>query len=106
MNREEIQRTWQQKGLGAICVSVLCAILAVALWPFNPYPKNRVTWLHDENGISFGGRGVIWSSGTFGLSDPQEMAGGSLELWLNPRRIMNRPKLLAYLSHKGQSQSR
>ncbi len=84
MNREEIQRTWQQKGLSAICVSVLCAILAVALWPFNPYPKNRVTWLNDENGISFGGRGVILSSGTFELTGPEGITSASLELWLEP----------------------
>jgi len=106
MNREEIQRTWQQKGLSAICVSVLCAILAVALWPFNPYPKNRVTWLNDENGISFGGRGVILSSGAFELPGPEGITSASLELWLEPAGENGSTNVLAFSSPESPVQFR
>jgi len=106
MNREEIQRTWQQKGLSAICVSVLCAILAVALWPFNPYPKNRVTWLHDENGISFSGRGVILSSGAFELPGPEGITIASLELWLEPAGENGSTNVLAFSSRESPVQFR
>ncbi len=106
MNREEIQRTWQQKGLGAICVSVLCAILAAALWPFNPYPKNLVTWLHHENGISFGGRGVVLSSGTFELPGPEGITSASLELWLEPAADNDSTNVLAFSSPESPEQFR
>jgi len=87
MNREEIQRTWQQKGLGAICVSVLCAILAVALWPFS-------------------GRGVILSSGTFELPGPEGIMSASLELWLEPAADNDSTNVLAFSSPESPVQFR
>jgi len=41
------------KLLGSICFAILIIILIAGLWPFNFFPKNKVTWLPDKNGVFF-----------------------------------------------------
>ena len=36
-------------------------ILITGLWPFNFFPKNKVEWLPDRNGVYFYGQGIIVS---------------------------------------------
>jgi hypothetical protein len=43
----------------------------VGLWPFNFFPKNKVVWLQDKNGVYFSGQGMILSSDP--LNDPQQL---------------------------------
>ena len=50
------------KGLAAICLLVVAGILAAALWPFSPHPRNEVTWAPDGRGLRFGDYGSIFSS--------------------------------------------
>jgi VanZ like family len=66
------------------CIAVALILLGVGLWPFNPFPRNQVTWLTTENGVEFGDHGVIFSSGSF---IPPEVNGAScsLEIRLQPR---------------------
>ena len=66
-----------------VCLSLLCVILALGLWPFHR-PKNEVAWLGKENGLRFGGYGTILSSGTFQMAGSQDEASSSLEIWLQP----------------------
>jgi len=66
--------------LAVACTGVLCGILVAALWPFNPHPRNNVTWLGTENGVRFGGRGTILSAGEFAPQDPAGGAACSLEI--------------------------
>ena len=68
---------------GLVCLSLLCVILALGLWPFHR-PKNEVAWLGKENGLRFGGYGTILSSGTFQMAGSQDEASSSLEIWLQP----------------------
>lgn len=68
---------------GLVCLSLLCVILALGLWPFHR-PKNEVAWLGKENGLRFGGYGTILSSGTFQMVGSQDEASSSLEIWLQP----------------------
>lgn len=40
-------------------------MLGVALWPFNPLARNRVSWLRDQDGIRFADSGIVFSSKGF-----------------------------------------
>ena len=58
-------------------------ILLAGLWPFNFFPKNRVQWLPQQNGIHFGGYGEIY--GPAPLPAPERNPGPrslSVELWV------------------------
>lgn len=59
------------KLLGGICLTILVIILIAGLWPFNFFPKNKVTWLKGKSGVNFSGQGMILSS--YPLNDPQQL---------------------------------
>ena len=42
------------------CILVVSILFTAGLWPFNPFPKNQVTWLSD-GGLQFGDHGVVFS---------------------------------------------
>jgi VanZ family protein len=58
------------KLLGGICLTILVIVLIAGLWPFNFFPKNKVVWLQDKNGVYFSGQGMILSPDP--LNDPQQ----------------------------------
>lgn len=77
-----------------ICVAVLCVILTLGLWPFHS-PKNEVTWLGNHNGLRFGSDSTVISSSAFKMSD-EGGTSGSVEVWLQPRRIWDTCTFLAF----------
>jgi VanZ family protein len=86
----------QQWVIGALATVTLCGILVVGLWPFHA-PKNQVTWLGSENGLSFGDYGTILSSDFFwgtGSDSPY----CSLEIWLEPALASNDGTIIAFYS--------
>ena len=86
IHRKIGQINWDVVGgklLGVACGLVLGGILAAGLWPFHS-PKNQVTWLADDNGLQFGRRGTILSSGNFKATNAHENDSCSLEIWLEP----------------------
>ncbi len=83
------------KILGVICVSVLCGILVLGLWPFH-HPKNEVAWLGNGNGLSFGDHGTALSDGTFQMTSLQGEASCSLEIWLQPGLTYDSNTFLAF----------
>ena len=67
--------------LALLCFLTILGILFCTLWPFDPFPPNRVSWLQQTNGIRVGQRGVVLSQQAFA------QAGGdscSIELWIRP----------------------
>ncbi len=72
--------------LGAICLAVLCVILTLGLWPFH-VPANEVAWLGNQDGLRFGRYGTVLSSSALTMTSAPEEESGSLEIWLQPRRI-------------------
>jgi VanZ family protein len=82
VNDQTLQK--MRKSLGPICVFLVCGLLATGLWPFNPFRKNDVDWLTDQNGLRFGDKATIFSSGTFEVPMPSEEPFCSLEIWLQP----------------------
>jgi hypothetical protein len=43
------------------CIVVVSTLFTAGLWPFNPFPKNQVTWLASGKGLQFGDHGVVFS---------------------------------------------
>jgi VanZ family protein len=81
--------------LGAICVAVLCGILTLGLWPFH-VPPNEVTWLRNQDGLRFGRHATVMSSNAFTATSAGDDESGSLEVWLQPRRIWDSGTFLAF----------
>jgi hypothetical protein len=69
--------------LGVLCGVVLGITLTAGLWPFHA-PRNQVHWLRDQDGLHFGKRGSIKSSGEVPISVSKADAALSLEAWLEP----------------------
>jgi hypothetical protein len=51
-----------QRSSSAICIVILLAFIVAGFWPFNFFPKNKVEWLPDRDGIRFYGQGMIIGS--------------------------------------------
>ncbi len=83
------------KGLAALCLLVVAGILVAALWPFNPHPRNEVTWAPDGHGLRFGDYGSIFSSSD-AARPPSPDGNCSLEIWLTPGLTDDFNVILAY----------
>jgi VanZ family protein len=87
----------------AVCAVVLLIILTAGFWPFNFYTENKVTWLHDRDGVRLYGQSMIISadSGQKQRSSPFHNKSISLELWLRPALEMgNAPSILTLYDGK------
>jgi hypothetical protein len=74
----------EKKLLAILCGIASAAILFATLWPFNPFPPNRVSWLRDANGIDFRGRGVALSNRELRADAGVPGDSCTLELLLRP----------------------
>lgn len=77
-------RRWSTGRLRGIAVLVWLAIMAATLWPFNPVPRNDVSWLPQTNGIHFGKNGLVLSSQDFPATPSGDAHPCSLEILLRP----------------------
>ncbi len=73
----------EKKILGIVCSIAITGVLTATLWPFNPFPPNRVRWLTEANGIVFDGAGLVMSKSPL---DAATSSPGtcSLEILLRP----------------------
>ncbi len=87
-----------RKMIGAICVTILCGLLAAGLWPFNPFPRNDVNWLRDGDGLRFGPHGTIFSTHRFELPRSDRESFCTLEILLEPASgyVKNSVTILAF----------
>lgn len=51
----------ERKPLAVLCVLAALALMWATLRPFSSHPHNNVTWLPEDNGVRFGGTGIILS---------------------------------------------
>jgi hypothetical protein len=72
--------------LKILAAAGICVLLAITLWPFNPWPRNEVSWLHDEDGLRLCGQGTILSVAQFPNEAGAENEPFSLEFWMVPWR--------------------
>ena len=63
------------------------AVLAATLWPFNPFPRNRVHWLEDTNGVAFDRPGVVISKAPLQAAESNALQSCTLEILLKPAAI-------------------
>ena len=94
---DESQAVVEKKCIGIFSVVAIAAVLFGTLWPFNPWPANKVTWLAAANGLRFGQSGVVLSEGP--LQPRQENPSGkscSLELLLRPASVGVSDTILAF----------
>jgi VanZ family protein len=73
-----VDETFAKRTLWVLCFGVLCGILIATLWPFNPFPRNDVSWIQGTGGLHFGENGII--RGFIPTSRGERPC--SLELWL------------------------
>ena len=81
--------------LRIVCGLAIAAILAATLWPFNPFPRNRIRWLPEADGIEFDGSGLVISKVPLETSE----IGGqtcTLELLLRPTVIKSVYTILSF----------
>jgi VanZ family protein len=87
-----------------ICGILWLSLLIAGLWPFNFYPRNRVYWLQNENGLHFDAFAQTYSTNTWNLNPSAEANNKSftIELWLRPGETQY-PHLSAIVSIYGYS---
>ncbi len=76
------------KFLRFACVAFWLVLMVFGLWPFNFFPKNRVEWLKEGNGIHFDWHGQIYSDAQWKMPGSQSVSSAkdsfSIEIWLQP----------------------
>src|SRR6202008_411136 len=69
---------------GALSIFVTLGILLCTLWPLDPFPTNRVSWLTQTDGIRFEWTGVALSPRPVTQEMHSFSGSCSLEIWLAP----------------------
>jgi hypothetical protein len=68
-----------------LCLVITLGILFCTLWPFDPFPLNRVSWLEETNGLRFRQRGVVFTPHALAASGTSSGDKScTLELWIKP----------------------
>jgi len=73
--------------LAAVCLLIWLGLLGFGLWPFNFFPRNRVEWIPNGNGLHFDRYGQVYSVSPAkfnGNSTTQDNGSYSIEIWLDP----------------------
>jgi VanZ family protein len=70
------------------CILVVSTLFTAGLWPFNPFPRNQVTWLPTGKGLQFGDHGVVFSRGPVERTRPKRNSSCTLAIRLQPDAVM------------------
>ena len=90
--------------LKILAATGICMLLAITLWPFNPWPRNEVSWLHDEDGLRLCGHGAILSVAEFPDEAGAENEPFSLEFWMVPWREEGSTVMFAFSGRENPEQ--
>jgi VanZ family protein len=82
-----------RKRTKSLCLVAVVAVLIATLWPFNPFPRNGVTWLRGTTGLRFEKAGLVVSNVPLRLA---ETGSCSLELLLRPASTESAYTILAF----------
>ena len=88
--------------LKILCIGMIAAVLAATLWPFNPFPKNRVYWLKNQNGLRFAGRGIVKSAWPFQQNSFKAKATSTLQVVVWPAETDKVHTFLSFYSGNNQ----
>ncbi len=101
---EQCQSVQEKKFIGMLCGIAIIAVLIGTLWPFNPFPPNRVSWLPGANGVRFSGPGLILSKASLTTTGAGPGRPCSLELLLAPGSIEGSFTILSFYSPSNPKQ--
>src|ERR1700733_14423067 len=84
---------------GIICWLLVAGALVAGLWPFNPFPRNDVSWLKNRNGLHFGTGGIVLSPGNFlWPASPSSACLCTLEIFVQPGMNPQSSSILTFYS--------
>jgi VanZ family protein len=98
---ESLHDAQARRRLGILCGTMIAGILGATLWPFNPIPKNEVSWLQGANGISFGKAGIVVGKSPLRVESADGNDACSLELLLRPASTDSSYVILGFYSKNG-----
>jgi VanZ family protein len=101
---DELQAAPDKNRLGIVCIVTILAVLTATLWPFNPFPRNRVRWLTDVNGIEFERPGVVVSKVPLQAAQSNPQQSCTVELLLRPADIRSSSTILAFYTPNNPEQ--
>jgi hypothetical protein len=81
---EQFATARERRRTKAFCIAAVIAILIATLWPFDPFSRNRVTWLQGSRGLKFENAGLVISNEPLEQAETQAMDSYSLELLVRP----------------------
>jgi len=85
----------QRKRTKVLCVVAIIAVLMATLWPFNPFPRNGVTWLQGTSGLKFQEPALVVSNGPLKPLQSEGADTYTLELLLKPATTRSSHTVLA-----------
>lgn len=86
----------ERKRAKQFCAVAVLAVLIATLKPFNPFPKNGVTWLQGTKGLRFKDAGLVKSNEPLRVVQTQGTESYSLELLLQPANTKSVSTILAF----------
>lgn len=78
------------------CIAVVSVLIAT-LYPFNPYPRNRVTWLKGSNGLKFDRPGLALSDQRLNFASA-DGSSYSVELFVRPISLVSASTIVGFYS--------
>ncbi|HZW94871.1 MAG TPA: VanZ family protein [Candidatus Eremiobacteraceae bacterium] len=82
----------------------ILAVLAATLWPLNPFPRNRVHWLTDANGIEFERPGLVISKVPLQAAQSNPQQSCTVELLLRPADTKSSSTILTFYNPSNPEQ--
>jgi len=93
---EQLEALRGRQRTKALCVVAVGAVLIATLWPFNPFPRNGVTWLPGTGGLKFEKAGLVVSNKPLEPLETQGTESCALELLLRPASVKWSYTILAF----------
>ncbi len=100
----QLQTVREKNRLGIICGIAITAVLVGTLWPFNPFPPNRVHWLPEARGIGFDGAGLVISKAPLRPTETRARQSCTLELLFKPASIESAYTILSFYTPNNPKQ--
>jgi VanZ family protein len=95
---KQLRALGDPKWAKGFCAVAIAAILVATLWPLNPFPRNRVTWLQGTSGLRFEEAGLVVSTGPLSPPPAYDTESYTVELLLRPASIKSLYTILAFYS--------